>query len=69
MDPAALGRIARDDQDEGVRAQAAAMLRDIALDAFEGVSESDSVEAVDAIGDAKVARADCQVGRRATRSR
>ena len=54
MDPAVLGRIARDDADEGVRGQATAMLRDIALEAFEGVGESDSLDAVDAIDDAKL---------------
>jgi hypothetical protein len=49
MDPAVLGQIARDDADEGVRDQATAMLRDIALDAFEGIAESDSLDAVDAV--------------------
>ena len=54
MDPAALGRIARDDSDDDVRARAIAMLRDIALDAFEGISETDSLDAVDAIADPKL---------------
>src|SRR5712691_7023414 len=46
MEPASLAAIARDDADENVRSQALAMLRDIALDSFEGVSESESVAAV-----------------------
>jgi Domain of Unknown Function (DUF349) len=54
MDPAALGRIARDDSDDDVRARAIAMLRDIALDAFEGISQADSLDAVDAIADPKL---------------
>ena len=51
MAPGPLAAIARDDHDEGVRQQATAMLRDIALEAFEDVSEADSLEAVDEIGD------------------
>ncbi|HEX4346282.1 MAG TPA: DUF349 domain-containing protein [Vicinamibacterales bacterium] len=54
MDPAALGRIAAADADDTVRAAASTMLRDLALDAFEGVSESDGLDAVDAICDARV---------------
>lgn len=54
MDPATLGSVARGDQDEGVRSQASAMLRDLALEAFEGVAESDSLEAVDEIGDPRM---------------
>jgi hypothetical protein len=53
MDPAVLGPVARDDADESVRAAAVGMLRDIALDVFEGVGESDSLDAVDAISDPK----------------
>src|SRR5688572_5160106 len=53
MEPAVLGSIARDDQDEEVRAAALAMLRDIALDAFEGVTEAESLAATEALGDAK----------------
>ena len=49
-----LAAIARDDRDESVRAQARAMLRDIALEAFEDVGEAESLEAVDAIGDPRV---------------
>jgi hypothetical protein len=49
LDPAALSAIARDDADEDVRSQAAGMLRDIALDAFEGLSDADSLAAVDAL--------------------
>src|SRR5262245_37581969 len=54
MSPRALADIARDDADEAVRGQANAMLRDIALEAFEGVGEEDSGAAVDLLGDAKV---------------
>src|SRR5204863_1634422 len=54
MDAAALGSIARGDADEVVRAAAQAMLRDLALEAFEGTAESDSLDAVDAIGDARI---------------
>src|SRR5687768_9146953 len=54
MDAAALGAIARDDADEGVRSAAGAMLRDLALEAFEGTSESESLDAVDAIADPRL---------------
>jgi len=53
LDPQALAAIARDDADASVRDTALAMLRDIALDAFEGVDESGSLAAVDALGDAR----------------
>src|SRR5206468_10232607 len=53
MNPQALAEIARDDVDEGVRTQANTMLRDIAVEAFEGVEEPESLAAVDAIIDAK----------------
>jgi hypothetical protein len=52
LDPAALSPIARDDADAGVRADAQNMLRDIALDVFEGVSEADGLAAVDALAGA-----------------
>src|SRR5204862_7559124 len=45
LDPQALAAIARDDADESVRDAALMMLRDIALDAFEGVDESGSLAA------------------------
>jgi Domain of Unknown Function (DUF349) len=51
LDPAALVGIARDDADPGVRDDALAMLRDIALDSFEGVTETESLAAVDALAD------------------
>jgi hypothetical protein len=54
MDAGALGSIARDDADEGVRGAAHDMLRDLALEAFEGTAESDGLDAVDAIGDARI---------------
>src|SRR5712691_6754744 len=50
MDPAALSSVAEGDADEAVRNDAMAMLRDIALDAFEGVTEDVSLAAVEAIG-------------------
>jgi hypothetical protein len=53
MDPAGLSEIARTDRDEHVRSQAADMLRDIALEVFEGVGENESLDAVDALSDGK----------------
>jgi hypothetical protein len=53
MDPPALSSVANTDADEQVRAQALSMLRDIALEAFEGVGESESLAAVAAIDDPK----------------
>ena len=52
MDPAALAVFAADGE-LSVRDQAVAMLRDIALEAFEGVSEADSLTAVEALVDTK----------------
>jgi len=52
MDPAALAVFATDGE-VSVRDQAVAMLRDIALEAFEGVSEADSLTAVEALADTK----------------
>src|SRR5262249_16706045 len=54
MDPNVLAAIAREDADAGVRENALAMLRDIASDAFEGVSESAGLAAVDALDDARI---------------
>jgi hypothetical protein len=54
MDPRGLSEIVQHDQDKGVRDRAVAMLGDIALDAFEGVSETESLDAVDALGDPKL---------------
>src|SRR5439155_6904725 len=53
MDPAVLGHAAGADADDQVRNDALMMLRDIALDRFEGVTEAQSLAAVDAIGDAR----------------
>jgi len=53
LDPQALAGIARDDVDPGVRDSALMMLRDIALDAFEGVDEAGSLSAVDVLSDAR----------------
>src|ERR1044071_5605764 len=47
MSPRALGAIARDDADEGVRSEALVMLRDIGLERFEGLGEAESLAAVD----------------------
>src|SRR5579872_488882 len=52
MDPAVLARVAGADPDEQVRHSAMTMLRDIALDRFEGLTEGQSLAAVDAIADA-----------------
>src|SRR5262245_52032314 len=53
MDPGVLGAISRQDADESVRAAAANMLRDIALEAFEGLGEAEALDAVDAVADLK----------------
>src|ERR1700704_5528906 len=53
LDPAALAGVANDDADEAVRSQANGMLRDIALESFEGVGEAEALAAVDALGDTK----------------
>src|SRR5438270_9064820 len=53
LDPQTLAGIARDDADESVREAAVTMLRDIALDAFEGVDEAGSLGAVDVLNDAR----------------
>ena len=53
LDPQTLGAIAREDADESVREAALTMLRDIALDAFEGVDEGGSLAAIDALSDAR----------------
>lgn len=64
MDPAALASIARADKDDDVRAQATSMLRDIALESFEEVGEPESLQALDALDDAKVL---AQIAKTATR--
>jgi len=53
MDPNVLAAIVRDDVDAGVRESALGMLRDIASDAFEGVSEATGLAAVDVLDDAR----------------
>ena len=67
LDPAALAGIVRDDADPGVRDDALAMLRDIALDSFEGVSETDSLTAVDALADALSERMLAQIAKTSVR--
>lgn len=54
LDPARLGRIAATDSSDDVRNAAAAMMRDIALDAFEEAGEVEALESVDAIQDSKL---------------
>src|SRR3954465_6020431 len=49
MDPTALAHVAGSDPDETVRSAAFTMLRDIALEAFEGVAAADSLAAVEAL--------------------
>ncbi len=51
LDARALADIVRDEPDASVREAASTMLRDIALDAFEGVDEAASLAAVDALTD------------------
>jgi len=53
MDPPALAESARADRDEAVRNQALEMLRDIALEAFEGLGEREALAAVEVLGDSK----------------
>ena len=53
MAPDDLASVARDDADESVRAQALTMLREIALEAFEGIGETESLSAVDVMSDAR----------------
>src|SRR5207237_602556 len=48
-----LAAVARDDADAQVRAQAVGMLRDLALEAFEGAGEAEGHAAVDALDEAK----------------
>src|SRR6187401_536269 len=43
IDPETLSVVARSDADESVRAHAVSMLRDIALEAFEGIGETESL--------------------------
>ena len=54
LDPPVLADIARDESDDSVREAAVTMLRDIALDAFEGVDEQGSLAAVDALTDMRI---------------
>src|SRR5690242_6855984 len=49
MDPPALAAVVRHDNDEGVRAHAVSMLRDIAVEVFEGIGEPESGAAIDAL--------------------
>src|SRR5439155_14943887 len=53
MAPATLAATAREEPDAQVKAQAGGMLRDIALEVFEGVGEPESHAALDVIDDAK----------------
>src|SRR3977135_2428531 len=54
MNPSALAAGADAEPDPGVRDGALAMLRDIALDAFEGLAEAESLAAVEALSDARM---------------
>src|SRR5262245_47246306 len=51
LDPGALATVLRNDADEGVRVQALAMLRDLALESFEGAGEAEALSAVDVLTD------------------
>ena len=54
MNPSALAAVAEADPDPGVRDEAVTMLRDIALDAFEGLAEAESLAAVEALSDVRM---------------
>ena len=54
MDPSTLADIARADGDEDVRAAANGMLRDLALEAFEGAGETESRAAVETLADPRM---------------
>jgi hypothetical protein len=64
MAPPTLAAIARDDPDDTVRGQAISMLRDLALEVFEDVGETESLEAVEALTDVRVLG---QIAKTATR--
>src|SRR3989442_8410428 len=49
MDPIALAGVVKSDADDSVREQATNMLRDIALEGFEGVGEAESLAAVEVL--------------------
>src|SRR5213595_960387 len=53
LDPHTLAAVARADADESVRAQAVSMLRDLALESFEGAGEAEGLAALDALADPK----------------
>src|SRR3989442_7179536 len=53
MNPSALAAVAEADPDPGVRDEAVTMLRDIALDAFAGIAEVQSLAAVGARSEGK----------------
>ena len=53
LEPDVLAGIVRDDADGSVRDAALTMLRDIALDAFEGIDEAGSLAAVDVLEDVR----------------
>ena len=53
LDPQVLAGIVRDEPDASVREAALTMLRDIALDAFEGVDEAGSLAAVETLDDVR----------------
>ena len=67
LDVEALGAIARSDAEESVRSAAITMLRDIAVEAFEGVTEGDSLHAVDLLHSLADARGLAQTARGAIR--
>ena len=56
-----LADVLESDPDDSVRSQAVEMLRDIALEAFEGIDEAESLVAVDTLTDGRIARPDCEV--------
>src|SRR5688572_9954202 len=54
LDPSGLRDVAGRDADDTVRLAAQGMLRDMALEVFDGLGESDALAAVDALEDARL---------------
>ena len=68
LDPGLLGPLSRDDRDGSVRTQALEMLRALALEAFEGSTESQALAAVDEVAASHDARTLGEIAKRATRA-
>lgn len=74
LEPGLLGTISRGDGDDSVRAQALDMLRDLALEVFEGTTESQALAAIDELAQTEAsapsagARVLGQIAKSATRA-